>query len=543
MAKRDDDDFDADDAAEEAIADDADAESLYDDEPEEEETPGLTPRVTKLTLVLCFLNVLAALGFVFLLMLDFEKRQGFTYAGAQSELILDGLGTKEDTQGVTAALETMPRSKLSSDALKNEFRQRGGTASVNEPFSAVEGGLRYQLYSGEFSLDDIRKSISDLGDPVGSIEEEMARLKKAIPSDVQAAAAQLKTNLQKATDAAKQDKVLALLFPLCVNPMQVESLERKLKGTSHKPMVGAALDKLLEDALQRRILADILMPVELFRAADPNPSTEKASDTTAKGAQLYPQGVVKYHSVLEDAADWEEVPLDKLYDLLNRRLDAAASATHDGSVHFGKEWDGQKRWSIEKRQNAAFLLISLAYARKHLDSKAKLEGQLLYPKGLERAQRLSGLFDFATACRAYNDAVRKLDERVREAIALDRDGFHTQVNNEVRRSEGFADKYAALQVRIRETQLQIRQAEKKLEDLRQQRDRAAKLVEERDKQKTEVQSRIVQERAVTAKRVAELRQLQQELHRALVELADAAETNARLEQRLRQLSGAKGAQP
>ena len=94
--------------------------------------------------------------------------------------------------------------------------------------------------------------------------------------------------------------------------------------------------------------------------------------------------------------------------------------------------------------------------------------------------------------------------------------------------------------RIRGVQLQIRQAENRLDDLKKQVEQATKLVADREKHAAEVVTRIGKERAATKLRIGELRELQDQLHRALVELAGAAETNAKLEQSLRQKSGAKG---
>lgn len=500
-----------------------DDEEPGDEEPYQEEPPPKKAKVTGLTLTLCILNVLAALGFVFMLLLDYDKRQGHTFAAAQNEAQLVGVGTKEDHQGPTAALEAMPRQKLSDQVLKEAFRGRGG-ASVSELFSSVEDGLRFQLYAREWGPALLKEMMADLPEPVGSIEEEMTRLKSRLPNDIKAVADQLQTSLAKATLADKQKKLGMLLYPLCVNPKQVMELEKKIKGAQ-----GPELDKLLAEAVERRILADILLPMELFRASDPNKKIDEKA------------GVLRYHSVLENAA---EAPIDELWKLLDKRLDAAASDKHDGSVHFGEEWNGKQRWTIEKRQNAAFLLVSLAYARKHLNPNAKDEDELLlYPKGLVRAARLSGLYDFTTACHAYNEAVRRLHKRALAALALDREGFDiVDKNKQIRRSESFAEKHAALQFQIRAVQLQIRQAKERIADLQQQNERGSQLVKDRDALRAEIEKRTREERAKTAKLAAELRVLQSQLHEANLKLADAAENNAKLEERLRILSGAKGAE-
>lgn len=553
MAKRDDDDRDnddldaeevaeeADDVAEEAAdeaedaeeADEADADEpeadeaddyeeadedavdLDEDEPyeEEPEKPRLKPKVTALTLVLCGLNVLAALGFLYLLMLDFEKRQAHTFAAVQHEFRLAGVGTNEDRDGITAGIVALPKPKLSDEALKAAYRGRGGSGAA-AAFTPVEDGFRYRLYG--ISPELLKEELKDLGEPVATIEEEMERLQRKLPGDLQDVVKKQAERMQKATDADKRQKIARLLYPLCRNPMQVE----KLHANIERAQGVAALDRMLADAVERRILADILLPFEMFRSS-------AANDVT-----------------LEKAADAGDVPIEKLRELMNRRLIAAAKDTYDGAVHFGDEWNNQTRWTIDKRQNAAFLLVDLAYARNHLTPLGKDESPLLYPNGLARAQRISGLYDFTAAAKAYNTALRQWEERVLAAIALDRDGFYILTkNNEIKRSDSFADKHAALQFRIRQVQSLIRQAEARIQDIDQQIARAKQLVDVRTKDLAEVENRIKQERAVTKKNIAELRQLQDQLFENQKILATAEEINSRLLEQIRTKSGVKGTEP
>ena len=537
MAKRDDDDIDAEEVAEEADdvaeeaaeeaeeaaeadaddefeeadadAEDYDEEAAEGEEPYEEEKPRLKPKVTALTMVLCFLNVIAAVGFLFLLMLVYSKRQAYMFAGIQAEAHLAGAGTNEDRQGDTGGVAALPTPKLSHERLTSEARARG--ASPAKAFTPVEDGFRYRLY--EAAPDLLKEEMKDLGEPVATIEEEMNRLQRKWQGDIQDVVKKQAERAQKATDADKRQKIARLLYPLCRNPMQVEKLDAKIKKAQ-----GVALDSMLADAMERRIIADILLPFEMFRSSN---TDEQA---------------------LEKCADSGDVPIDKMRSLLNLRLDAAGRETHVGDVHFGKEWEGQKRWTIEKRQNAAFLLVAVAYARNHLSPLAKEESPFLYPNGLDRAQRISGLYNFTAGAKAFDDALRKWEERVIAAIALDRDGFlHKDLKTkEDKRSESFADKHLALQFRIRQVQSQIREAEARIKDIDQQIDRAKTLVNLRTKDLAEIENRIKQEREISKTKVKELRQLQEQLFENQKILATAAEINARLEARIRALSGVKG---
>src|SRR5262245_13734993 len=136
-------------ASAEEVAEEPPPEEPVDEEPYEEEPPAKKAKVTGLTLTLCILNVLAALGFFFMLVLDFQKRRDYTVTAAQNEALLMGAGTKEDREGDTAAQAAAPSPKLSDQALKEAARGRGVT--VSEPFTSVEDGFRFQLYSGEWS--------------------------------------------------------------------------------------------------------------------------------------------------------------------------------------------------------------------------------------------------------------------------------------------------------------------------------------------------------------------------------------------------------
>src|SRR5207249_659638 len=77
------------------------------DEPEKEPAP--RGKNTGLTITLCVLNVLAAVGFIFLLVLDYQKRQEWSHAVFMNELYIKGLPLKEEDEGPSGSRVTMPR--------------------------------------------------------------------------------------------------------------------------------------------------------------------------------------------------------------------------------------------------------------------------------------------------------------------------------------------------------------------------------------------------------------------------------------------------
>src|SRR5207244_12160799 len=124
--------------------------------------------------------------------------------------------------------------------LKEALTNRGGRP-VSWPCAASVGRLRYQRYTGERTPALFKELMGDLGNPVGSIEEEMARIKGTLFNDIQGVAGQLAESM-KADDAAKRAKIAMLLYPLCFNPLQVENLAKTIKNAQ-----GGSLAALLED--------------------------------------------------------------------------------------------------------------------------------------------------------------------------------------------------------------------------------------------------------------------------------------------------------
>jgi len=523
MAKRDDDDLDVDDIADDEADDEADEaeeadedaddaedaedaddeggdddDGASDDDEEAEEAEPAKPvkkaKITGLTLTLIILNVLASIGFLFLLLMNYERRQGFTHAGIEHEAVAIGVGTEEDQKGATAGTVTLPQGRLSSKELSDAVP--GG-----ETVGAWEGGFDYLLY-GDAVSDEVRKKLlSDVGEPVLTIEEEMRRLKTSLPAKIEETAKSILDGAKG--DADKRTKISFLLLPICFDVLQVDKLDKRIQAAQ-----GAELDALLLDAGQRRLVADILNPVEIYRPGD----------------------IESKKPFIEKVADLDLMKLDDVKEALTRRLDAAAKDKYDGETFLGKQWDNQPRWTIEKRQNAAFLLVSIGYLRNPMSvaPKTPFEERLLIPNGDKRAQRIAGLYDFTAACANYIEALETLQDRVQTALLVDREGFSIKVDNQDRQSDGFVDRRADAIQNIRDVQLNIRRAQERFADLTQQKDKANKLYKDRLAHVKDVQARIQKARTQTAKDAEALRKLQDELFEAQKVLADADALNQRL---------------
>ncbi|HWY86708.1 MAG TPA: hypothetical protein VNX28_08285, partial [Gemmataceae bacterium] len=68
-----------------------------------EDEPRPKGKNTGLTIGLCVANALAALAFTYLLVLDFQKRQDWSYAVFMNELYIQGLPLQEEDDGPTAS--------------------------------------------------------------------------------------------------------------------------------------------------------------------------------------------------------------------------------------------------------------------------------------------------------------------------------------------------------------------------------------------------------------------------------------------------------
>jgi hypothetical protein len=270
---------------------------------------------------------------------------------------------------------------------------------------------------------------------------------------------------------------------------------------------GADLDTLVDEAVQRRIYYDILAPINLFRPGD-----LKATD-------------------VERIADRDKVKMDKVKELLDNRFKAAVDAKFVPAYNLGPEAWGNphERDSVEKRQKIGFILFALSQVQiPVLDKK-------LYPKGIERAQTVSGLYEFTNASIAYVQTMRIHEQRMAARVAEDRDGRTFGPPAAPLRTPGIIDEQPAQIDRMLRLVEHVDAAQKRLDELKAQRDQFQKLYEQRVAQHKAVAERLIKARQGTEKYAKELRGYQDRLHEALLELSDAADTNFRLEAEIRAL--------
>lgn len=493
MANHDDDDDDFDDG--EAAEEEEFAEEELAGEDDFEEPVGPKPRASLLTVILCLLNVAATIGFAVLLVMDYSKRQEWSFAVFMRDLALEGLPLVQEADGPSASRQTMPEQRIDADKLKDAFRKRGG--SVSERFVPVFEVFPNRILPQHLSDETLKIHFKNAGTPVRTLEEEIERLRKTLPDDIKKAAQEFAA--KPPDEKAKRDQLALTLLPLARTPKQIDDLYTFIQKVD-----GVKLDELLVDAGQRRVLYDILAPHEFFRPAP---------------IDAWP---------LEQIADIKGKKLEEYVSMLDRRLKSTIEAKYDAALHLGKEFEGKERDSIEKRQAIAFMVFTVAQARKP-------DGTPLYPQGPERVQKVIGLFEDAVAAGALAGATDKMTRKMVNVIIEDREGkpvFDPKINK-LTSTDGFVHSYAKEIDRVKEIIETIRTRNLRLADVQDQEKKQADIVDMREKQIATVSTELIGERKKTSFQLGELRRLQKQLFDAQVKLADAHQNNLRLEQAIR----------
>jgi hypothetical protein len=455
--------------------------------PPTEEEPGeiVVPSPSSLTIALFVLNLLAALGLGYLLLLDYGVRQAWSYAVFQRDLAIWGLPLAEEERHVTGSETTRPPVHIDPARIAEVFRQRqrGGKA---DKFEAVNEVLTDRIKPSQLSDDvlrDLFKGVPEASKPVRTLEEEVDRVQKRFFGDVEAAAQEAVKTTKKKRQALRD-----LLLPLAPTIPQLEALDQKIKAL--KP---AELDPWLLDAGQRWVLVNLLRVLDWRR-----PETSQ--------------------NILANSADPTAVKLDQIKDAVNDRFLQAKSG---GPGQLGKE-------SYSRRQNIAFLLYAISKTRKPGNT-----ADWLYPDGWKRVEVVIGLWEYDKAAGELIQALHAQQERTLREIAEDRDGYAIQVNGKLENVPGFVGRYQQAVWRIYDLVHRIKEQEARLTRLKEIEAQQKTQYEGRKKDYDDVVDKLLAARRETAIQAAELRRLEGQLFRAQRELADAAQTNEELERQIR----------
>jgi hypothetical protein len=492
-------------AAEEAAALTGDAETVDEDGEasppdveveEEEETPPLKPRVTGLTLVLCVLTLLAAGGAFVVVALDHGKRQEWSYAVFLNDLSLMGLPLEEEDHASSASRETVTPISLDPVLVNRAYQERkAGGKGGSEPFRAVDEAFAQRIRPRDIGPDTEKLIFAGLGEPVKTLEDEVERVKRRLPADIDAAAQEAGKDLP--SDAKRQELAAKLLLPLAHTPFQIEALGKRLKAAK-----GADLNTLLVKGAKLKMLADLLGPLE----------EERPLGTKNK--------------VLQTLADLDNpMVADEAQALLIKRVEATRAERHDPELA-GDDWAGKQRTSMDKRQAIAFLLYAISQLKKP-------DGQPLYPKGLDRTAAVVGLLETTYAADSYALALRQIQDRVTRSHEVELGGYRFADGDKIEELPEFAQKYPEEIKNIQDLRAVIANRTFRLKELQEQVERHKMQLKDRQEHYDGVSKQLLELRAETARLVKGLERLQREYFLAQRRLAEAAEINRQKEQEIR----------
>jgi hypothetical protein len=310
-------------------------------EPREDETP--PGRTSLANILLIVANVLALVGFAALLWADMLKRLEWAEAIFHRQIAINGIPLDDkDQEGREVALQI--KHELDPPLLKEQYDKRG--ISVKDRFLPVSENFKDHVRYAEFD-DRVAKRYfesSGTAEPVvRTLKEEVNRVRTRLPGDIEAVAKDLVDRRAKELKPDdKRARAREILFPLAMEGYQIPDLDKMIRATPD-----AKIDELLEKAAKRRMLFDILMPLEVFRPSELDDASKKPGERAAK------LRLVNRLAKVNAKGDDFEVPYDEMLKLFDKRC---------GDVLADRDWNDPSvaRDYAEKRRSIAFLLLTVA---------------------------------------------------------------------------------------------------------------------------------------------------------------------------------------
>jgi hypothetical protein len=324
----------------------ATTDALQDTDPRDVEAP--RGRTSLLTMVLIVLNIAGLAAFAWLMYMDMLRQEKWARAVYLRHLALVGLPVDETEK--LGASDTNPERavemmhSLDPPEIQAAYKKRGITPKGKfiDVKEVLSHNIRYPVEPDVLAeyFKDANKEGS-VGKAVGSLKEELAFVKGKLPGDIDRVADEVAKKLADKDDKDKRQLVRDVLFPTAVEGWQIGKLELKLRAAS-----GKELDNLIVEAAKRKMLYDILKPMEIFRPSEPD--TDLYVD-----AKLSPSEREVKKPLLDRVTDLEGLPTSKLLELLDKRFD---------DVIAGTDWidPGRKRDIAEKRRAITFLLLAIS---------------------------------------------------------------------------------------------------------------------------------------------------------------------------------------
>ena len=179
------------------------------------EQRGPKPKVTALTMILIFLNMAAALGFLYLMSVNFQRRQAWAFATFQRDLDIQGLPLKEEDEGQSGSRAALPRMRLTGESLREAFKKRGGPMSrVPEAFADLDEPFTHSVEPRYLTDDILKAHFGPYTPPVRTLEDEMVRLKTDFLASIEKAAKDHVEAVKKVgSEEKRRDEVRRVVLP------------------------------------------------------------------------------------------------------------------------------------------------------------------------------------------------------------------------------------------------------------------------------------------------------------------------------------------
>ncbi len=417
-------------------ADEEDEEAPKKKSVDQEFAGPLKAKTSILTIVLLVMNMAAALTFIYFMAENYQRRKKITHATLVADMRYFGLPSEEEEFGPAMSRVVAPKLRLTAEQVKEAHQRRGGKG---DSFLAVEEYYRPHYKPSHLNEALLEKHFEYAGSSakdskvglINTVEKEVQALQGRVWDELDSAAKKYLKDKNNAELGALAEKMFFSLAPDLPRARQIQS---KIKSAKEP------LD-IATEAVLRRMLFDILAPIELYRPGeqmvhdlekleklDENINVADAAGKAKlqKERDEFLKTIRTERDILDKFGD-PNVALDDLKARLLLRMAGAIAPTYNPEIHLSRAWEGATRNTFEKRQTTAFTLLSLALVRT-----PGAEKELVFPKLLARTQCVVGMFDFAYVCPRYVAQLKFLEQRWLQDLEMERDQFAKMHNLLVR---------------------------------------------------------------------------------------------------------------
>jgi hypothetical protein len=450
--------------------------------------------------LLAIFNVLAAIAFFSVAVLDYSQRQAWSFAVVRADTLILGLPFDENETTVDGDKRT---EHLDAKVLNEIFSNAGGIPQPTQlaEVRRVKGIVDTHLAQSP-SPDDIEALRKDLveGKPASAGPPPTPAVPPVLPEKSKRLGSQIMQLMREiALEQRTKNRpeiVAALTKELTDVQKKKSDLDADILAFSKKDGLDAAAQGKLKDILQERRLSALLLPF----ASSSGEFEEFADGTTSTEAK--PLGGLQGKL----SAIFDEVLLGQV-----KANELSKGAEQAGSTH--------KIESDERKLATARLLFNLIGAVPN-------SGYAAGAPGLQRVIAVCGLANTAHAIQAQTVASNKMAQDLTYTIDRERSDFVTETHRLMGRSQDLADE-------LRKQQLNLRAQEDLVS-------RQTDLVKALDANIVKLNEWLAAAKNSTQDRLAEQSAMEKSLFEARHMLRDTQALNEKLEQQIREMEKAKG---